>query len=393
MDRRFQAAQLAAAGASGGEVEELSRYSENVFTQVSEVAVPLADEPFAECWAGWVEESRRLGAAAVLGKYVPQLWFPIREGISRSEAYRAATLRGAAVDELPQATGLGLERPELVELDLYPSFAGRIPVLRVRGRQEFVQLVQALAKRNEPVAVSPAQGAAMVSGYNNWERIRQLRRAWEERHPAARGAAGWSEEFARIRQRPELYQDRFILLSDQPYSAVLAAALGLPEPEWREISLRIRREHECAHYFTRRVYGSMRNHLLDELIADYTGIVAAVGRYRADWSLRFFGLEDFPRYRPGSRLELYRGDPPLSDRAFRVLHVLIEAAVRHLEAFDAEAWPQQAPRSLLDRVLMIQVLASLTLVELASAEAADRLARTLEDCRGRTFERPPDAAS
>ena len=86
-----------------------------------------------------------------------------------------------------------------------------------------------------------------------------------------------------------------------------AADLGLAEAEWREMSLVIRREHECAHYFTRRLFGSMRNNLLDELIADYAGLVAATGRFRADWFLRFIGLEEFPRYRPGGRLDLYRG--------------------------------------------------------------------------------------
>jgi len=67
----------------------------------------------------------------------------------------------------------------------------------------------------------------------------------------------------------------------------------------------------------------MRNNLLDEVIADYFGITAACGRFRADWLLRFFGLESYPRYRAGGRLEHYRGDPPLSDAAFLVLQRLL----------------------------------------------------------------------
>ena len=46
----------------------------------------------------------------------------------------------------------------------------------------------------------------------------------------------------------------------------------------------------------------MRNNLHDELIADYAGITAAIGHYRAAWFLRFLGLEDYPTYRPGGRL-------------------------------------------------------------------------------------------
>ncbi len=378
MDQEFQVAQLIAAGASGAEVEELLRYNENRFdlqAAEAEPVIPLPDEAFVACWSAWLEESRDRGAFAVLSQYLPQLRFPIAEGISRSEPYRAAVLRGVPVEELPEAAGLGIERPELIELELYPSFAGRVPVLTVRGRREFVTLVQALAKKNEPAAIPDAQGAVTVAGFPNWERIREQRRRWEAQDPAARSTASWSEEFARIRQHRELYQDRFIVLSDGPYSAVAAAELGLAEPQWRELSLRIRREHECAHYFTRRLYGAMSNLLLDELIADYTGIVAAQGRFRADWFLRFIGLEDFPRYRSGARLDIYRGDPPLSEGALKVLHVLIKAAAENLERFDAR-WPA-GERSLTDRARMIRALASLRLEEIASPEACARLERVL----------------
>ncbi|MEH2229412.1 MAG: hypothetical protein V7K71_07160 [Nostoc sp.] len=105
--------------------------------------------------------------------------------------------------------------------------------------------------------------------------------------------------------------------------------------EWLRLSLIIRLEHECCHYFTRRVFGSMRNNVLDELIADYQGIVAANnGRYRADWFLRFVGLEKFPNYQEGGRLENYRGNPALSDGAFRILQVFVKQAAENLEIFN-----------------------------------------------------------
>jgi hypothetical protein len=203
----------------------------------------------------------------------------------------------------------------------------------------------------------------MVSGYNNWSRVGELRRRWEALDPAARETATWGEELQRTPR--ELYQDRFILLSDGPYSAVPAAELGLDETEWREMSLVIRREHECAHYLTRRLFGSMRNNLLDELIADYAGLVAATGGFRADWFLRFVGLEEFPRYRPGGRLDLYRGKPPLSDGAFRVLQSLVKSAAWNLERF-------RGPREM---ALTIAALASLRLEDLASEGAEELLNR------------------
>lgn len=82
--------------------------------------------------------------------------------------------------------------------------------------------------------------------------------------------------------RNERLQIRFIILSDGFYSAVQASELGLSSEEWKEASLIIRREHEYAHYFTRRVFSSMRNNMLDELIADYMGITQAMGTYRAE---------------------------------------------------------------------------------------------------------------
>jgi hypothetical protein len=346
--------QLEALGASPAEAAELLAYNENVFdlgALTSEVRFPLPDEPFVAFWQAVEREARTRGTFAVLRERLPQLRFPIRAGISETEPYRAATRRGVPVETLPEAT-------------IHPSPAGRIPLLIARGRAEFVALIQALTKRNEPEPVPDAQGALMVSGYNNWSRVGELRRRWEALDPpAARETATWGEELQRTPR--ELYQDRFILLSDGPYSAVPAADLGLAETEWREMSLVIRREHECAHYLTRRLFGSMRNNLLDELIADYAGLVAATGRFRADWFLRFVGLEEFPRYRPGGRLDLYRGKPPLSDGAFRVLQALVKAAAGNLERFRGQG----------EMALTIAALASLRLEDLASEGAEELLKR------------------
>ena len=368
MNQEHQAFGLENFGALPKEVEELLVYNENVFdlgALTSDVSFPLPDEPFAAFWRTVEREAQARGAFAVLREHLPQLRFPVRAGISETEPYRAATRRGAPVDTLPEATGLEIGRPEAIEVVIHPSPAGRIPLLIARGRAEFVALIQALTKRNEPEPVPDAQGALMVSGYNNWSRIGELRRRWEALEPARREAATWGEELQRSPR--ELYQDRFILLSDGPYSAVPAADLGLGEAEWREMSLVIRRDHECAHYLTRRLFGSMRNNLLDELIADYAGLMAATGRFRADWFLRFVGLEEFPRYRPGGRLDLYRGKPPLSDGAFRVLQALVKAAAENLERF----------RSPLGTAPTIAALAALRLEDLAAADAEDRLSRSV----------------
>jgi hypothetical protein len=348
---------------------ELQAYLANPFDLGSlgrDTVFPLPDEAFVEIWERWAAEARERGAFAVLSEHLPQLRFPIREGISATEDYRAAVRRGVPASEIPSATGLEIGRPDLIGLEIHESPAGRIPVILARGRDEFATLLRALSRRNEPVPVPDSQGAIMISGYNNWERIREQQR---------RG-----EPLDRILSRKESYQDRFILLSDGPYSAVPAADLGLEDAEWRRISLEIRRDHECVHYFTRRLFGSMRNNVLDELIADYAGLVAATGAFRAAWFLRFLGLEDHPRYRPGGRLDLYRGDPPLSDGAFHSLHGLIRSAAENLERFDIRG------RTLSERALVLSALASLRLDDLAAPDGAERLERALGEIRIRLQE-------
>jgi hypothetical protein len=293
---------------------------------------PPPDEPFVEIWDRWAEEARTRGSGGawgVLARNLPQLAFPVREGMRGDDDYRRATLQGADPAGLAAATGLAVPAPESIGLEVHPTPAGRLPVITVRHRPTFELLVQALTRRNEPVPVAPAHGASMVAGYNDWRRIDEHRRRWAETPEADRETATWAEEFARIRPLKDLYQDRFLLLSDGPYSAVPAADLGLDDDTWRELSLVLRREHEATHYFTRRLLGSMENHLLDELLADWSGLVAATGGFRADWFLRFLGLEDYPRVRPGGRLALYLGDvEPGTPEHDELLGYVVRAARR-----------------------------------------------------------------
>ena len=114
----------------------------------------------------------------------------------------------------------------------------------------------------------------------------------------------------------------------------------------------------------------MRNNLLDELIADYAGITAATGSFRAGWCLRFLT----------ARLDIYRGTPPLSDGAFRVLRSLVTAAAESLERFEIR--DPTAP-SLAEKSLRIAALATLRLEDLASPDAEDRLGRALDAVRRR----------
>jgi hypothetical protein len=267
-----------------------------------------------------------------------------------------------------------LEAPERLRLFLHPTAAGRIPVLLAGSTPDFATLVRALTRRNEPVPIPPSMGACMVAGYNNWERVARLRRAWEAGTLPVAGADGWAAAFGVLRARAELYQDRFVVLSPGPYSGVPAGEMGMDADAWAATSVAIRLEHECAHYFTRRVLGSMRSNLLDELIADYVGVASAAGTFHAGWFLRFMGLEG-AGYHQGGRLQNYRGDPPLSDAAFAGLQALVRRAAASLEAADREHPGLCATAS--GRARAILALAGLTLEEIASDAGAERICARL----------------
>lgn len=370
---------LVSFGANHSEVEELIAYNQNVFdhTGISlRLGFPLPDEPFVAAWEHYVDEVDGKGFFEYLKGRLVQLSFPIHEGISRTEDYRAATRRGVSTDGMSQATGLALKHPEKFEFVLYQSMAGRIPILITNEREDFVSLVQALVKRNEPGNVPASMGACMVAGYNNWDRIRQYREKWARESPSCCSEDDWEKEFQKIIPRKELFQDRFMILSDGPYSGVSAGEMQIPVEKWKSMSLVIRREHECAHYFTKRVFSSMRNNIMDEMIADYTGITASAGSFRADWFLRFVGLESFPDYRARGRLENYRGSPALSDGAFKVLQILVRSAAENLETFDSGH--SELLHTAEGKVRMLMGLTCLTLEELASKEASAFLQQSLD---------------
>ena len=367
--RRRRANVLRNFGAGEQEVEELLAYNENHFDfeNVERHQFPLDDEPFVEAWKKYAEEAREERALSSLKHHLVQLQFPIEEGISETEAYRNATLRGHRRDRHETSdTGISLEDPEALQIEIHPTPAGHLPFLITRHRPDFTTLVRALARHNEPARIPESMGAVMVAGYNNWGRIQDYRRTWEHRvtNPTEEK---WREEFRRLIPRKSLYQDCFVILSNGPYSSVPAHSLGLSKSQWRSRSLDIRREHESAHYFTRRVLSSMQSNVLDEFIADYMGIVETTGHFRKEWLLQFLGLESFPEYRSGARLENYRGDPPLSESAFCVLQKLVVEAANNVERFCTSA--PRTPRG----AHALLSLAQLTLEEMASSRASNHL--------------------
>lgn len=137
-----------------------------------------------------------------------------------------------------------------MRLEIYDSFAGRLPVIYIKNTKDFENFITNAVYKGVPPANLSQMGASFISGKAT----------------------------------------RFIVLSAKPYSNVPASEIGISSEEWAEKSMIIRREHECTHYYTKQVYGTARNNLHDELIADFFGIYEAFGEYRAKLFLRFMGI-------------------------------------------------------------------------------------------------------
>jgi hypothetical protein len=119
----------------------------------------------------------------------------------------------------------------------------------------------------------------------------------------------------------------------------------------------------------------MRKSLLDELVADYMGMVEALGQFDAGLFLHFMGLEDYPRYRDGGRLQNYRGSPPLSPGAFAVLPSIARRAAESLAAYDSRC--RGGRLGMADKARMIIALLTIGLEGLASDDAPALLAASL----------------
>jgi len=349
---------LNAHGANQASAKELLAYNTPRFPQrqIEHPVFPLNDEPFATTWREYAATAETEGLVPTLREKLPQFNFPIETGISNSTAYLNATRRGKPAG---RDTPLIFEAPEDLELIIQPTPVGHIPVLIAATRADFVTLVQALNARNEPIEVPDSMGASTVKGFNNWDRVNSYKADWQAQNPGK----PWQKYFPEFAKQGDLYQDKFMILSRGAYSDVAGHHFGYNDTQWHDLSLSIRLEHECAHYFMLRVFGSMANNLFDEIIADYAGIrLATQYSYKADWFLAFMGLEDYPQYRPGGRLQNYAKG--LSVDVTRVLHSLLVAAARNLEKFSQG---YQSADTLADELL---ILCELTVEQFAANDAA-----------------------
>ena len=351
---------------------EILAYAKNKFVRndsesESHYKEKFADESFVSSWHQYLKETEKISVFETLQRHLVQLRFPIAENISKNTSYRSATLQGKDTYHMPEAKGLKLRNPKGLKLQIYASLSGKIPILIIADDKDFKSLIQALCHKNEPVKIPDSMGAVMINGLNNWSKIDDLKKTFL----AANIVSNWPNHFKnQIVPNKSLYQDKIIILSKKPYSNVPADSIGCNQEDWIHHSLQIRLEHECAHYFTLRNYGIMANNMHDELIADYAGICASYGRYNPEWFLRFIGLEKYPSYRKGARLENYIGSPKLSKEAFEILKKIIYKAVNNIYKFDNQI--NNITHKTNKRIALI-CLCSFSILEMAQEDSADQM--------------------
>jgi hypothetical protein len=350
-------------GASDDDLDALLAYTQTPYAALADGATfPLHDEPHIAAWQQYAGAARLEGAWVALRRTFVQLQFPIQEGISEEDEYRRATRRGQFDAAEAFAPGLRMEDPAGLDLVIHESIAGRIPVIVPATRSDFETLVRAFTERNEPKAVPASMGACMVVGLNNWKRVEAYRDEWKRSMGDEGTDEAWAVEFKSFAAQKPLYQDRFIILSRGPYSAIRHEFVGIAEDAWLRQSLDIRREHECVHYLTYRLAGMIRSNVLDELLADFAGLVAGTGRYDPRLALRCLGVAPDGSPSSDSRLLIYRG--ALSDSALRVVATLAIRATEHLERC-AQAWGDRL-KDVKALATVIVMLASRPVEELAA---------------------------
>lgn len=293
----------------------------------------------------------------------PSLNFLIDKEIDKAELYNNMLLKGTTND-IKLTSYIKLEDTKNISLELHESIAGKIPVLTIPNNEDFVKILQSIIHKNNPLPIPASMGAVLLNGLNNSKRFNIIKKNWLQNNPFG----DWNTEFSNnIMLKKSLYKDKLIILSTKPYSNVTASQLGLEEDIWISYSISIRKEHEFTHLYTLKKYGQATNNLHDELIADYIGIVKTIWNYNKVWMLTFMGLENYPHYREGARLENYVKESKLSPDDFKQLITIIKNAIENIAIFDKAVGKV---KSIKDQTCRIDALCEISLIDLASANGA-----------------------
>ncbi len=190
---------------------------------------------------------------------------------------------------------------------------GKVLVVTLQERQDFVTFLRIMANRCDPVKIPDTQGASTISGIVNWSKIRTHKEAFlKEKRAEGIFFPDWNTEFKNFTSVKENYLDVMIVLAAGPYSGIPGSVFSYSEDEWLSLSHTIRLYHECTHFICSKRYPDRDDPVMDELEADAVGIFAALGRFDPAMEEKFLGIES-GRY-VGGRLENYVPEASAEER-------------------------------------------------------------------------------
>lgn len=263
-------------------------------------------------------------AVASLAQRFPQLYVAPAEGAQ--EAHRLASGYGMApVDaSLDHFVTTGDD-----ELRVVDTPAGPVEVLFLKERRDFETFLQIVGHKSRPDPISRTVGAITYRGIADWGKVHAAQAEY-----AAAGGDDWPAEFKRLASQPGAFRSELVVISEGPYSDIPASATSYGEDEWLRVSRGIRLHHECAHVVCRRLMPDDIAPVWDEITADVTGLICAIGRYDAALAALFLGVG--PDGYTGGRLNEYLDDAQRADidRFSRKVHAVladVEQRSRHAD--------------------------------------------------------------
>lgn len=226
-------------------------------------------------------------------------------GDEGAEQYKAIVRRGEAAENKSLSH---FKRNDRDSLAIEETPAGSVQIVTLHERADFELFLQIMAHRCVPTPIPASEGAMLLSGVANWQKINaHLAQFPEEQR---------TEAFRRFTADKANYTDALIVLSTGPYSGVGAERVGMTEDEWLRRSLTIRKYHECTHFVCRRKYPEQIDAVWDELVADSVGVYAAFGRLVPELVELFLGVD--AQHYVGGRLENYVDAPDDAEKTRRL---------------------------------------------------------------------------
>lgn len=254
---------------------------------------------------------RGIGVIESLATRFPQLYVAPAE--DAQEAWVLAARRGIA-PEHADLTHFHTSPED--ELRKVKTLAGPVDVVFLKRREDFETFLQVIGHRSQPVPIARSVGAITYRGLADWAQVAAAR----ERYIAS-GGTSWPQEFARLVREPGAFRAEIVVISEGPYSNIVASETPYEAGEWLRISREVRLHHECAHVVCRRIMPEDVLPVWDEVTADVTGLLCATGTYDAALAARFLGVtsEGFV----GGRLKEYLDD----DQQARIDEIAAEVDV------------------------------------------------------------------